>query len=318
MTDQPLVSIITPIFNRAHYIGETICSVLAQTYPNFELLVVDNGSTDNTREVVSSFADPRIRYFHQENSGSPVSPRNRGFDEARGEIICFLDSDDVWLPQKLALQIRHLQSNPSQALVYADCHLMNERGKINGLYSDFQKPHQGYILTSLLRSNFIPALTVAFKKPMIEEFGILNEAYLIPHDLDLYLKIANRYQIGYIPHPLAKLRIHTNNLCRHRIRNRLEIMQVVKPWCLGDRSVLQISQNLKRKIWAFHCFKTGLEMLGTTENYEEGKQLLLEAFRHERMNPLYWIGSLLRLTPPPVMRWLMEIARKRWSIEGIN
>jgi glycosyltransferase involved in cell wall biosynthesis len=124
-----LVSIIIPCYNRAHIVRETIDSVLAQTYGNFEALVIDDGSTDSTREVISTYTDPRIRYFYRENGGLSAA-RNSGLDASRGEFIAFLDSDDVWLPWKLAAQIGIFRRHPEAGLIWSDMSTFANIGEI--------------------------------------------------------------------------------------------------------------------------------------------------------------------------------------------
>lgn len=313
---RPLVSVIMPTYNRANYLAEAITSVVEQSYGNFELLIIDNGSTDQTRAIVESYHDSRIRYFYQENSGSPVSPRNRGFRNARGEIISFLDSDDIWLPDKLLSQVAQFEQFPSVGLVYSDCLLIDHTGRVGGRYSDYHRPHHGQILEPLLRSNFIPAVSVALRKRMLVEFGYLDEAYLIAHDLDLYLKIANSYPINYIDRPLAKLRIHDVSLTRNRMTSRMEVMRVVKPWCFGKVGG-NLSSIAKRRIWAFLCFLTGLELLGVEEGNGVGRSWLKEALRHHPIHPLYWGAFFLSLAPTGIAGKTLRVAKKRWSVEGI-
>ena len=99
----PLVSVVIPTYNSARYLSETLASVLSQTYTNFEIIVVDDGSMDNTREVVAGLKSPKVKYFWQSNSGGPSHPRNRGIELAQGHYIALFDSDDIMLPAKLAV-----------------------------------------------------------------------------------------------------------------------------------------------------------------------------------------------------------------------
>ena len=115
----PVVSAIIPTYNFGRFLGEAIQSVLDQTFTDFELIVVDDGSTDDTREVVGSFNDSRIRYIYQENRGLPAA-RNTGIKASRGEYIAFLDSDDIWLTQNLELKVKSLDSHPDAGLVCSD------------------------------------------------------------------------------------------------------------------------------------------------------------------------------------------------------
>ena len=120
MDKNPLVTIITPTYNRAAFLPQAIDGVLAQTYRNFELIVVDDGSTDSTQEMMEGYAeDPRVRYFYQPNQGQSVA-RNWGLEEARGEYICFLDSDNAWFPDKLEKSLNAFRENPDVDVIYGD------------------------------------------------------------------------------------------------------------------------------------------------------------------------------------------------------
>ena len=107
----PLVSVVLTTYNRADLISETIESILSQTFRNFELIVVDDGSTDNTEEVVRSYNDERVHYIKTDNWGGPAKPRNIGIKKAKGEYIAFCDDDDLWLPNKLEVQLKHFDSD---------------------------------------------------------------------------------------------------------------------------------------------------------------------------------------------------------------
>ena len=119
MTERPLVSVIMPTYNQAAFIGEAIQSVLAQTYSDLELIVIDNYSSDSTRDVVASLRDARVRYFQFANQGVIAAGGNFGVRQARGEVLAFLDSDDAWLPNKLEAQLPHLRA-PNTCLVACD------------------------------------------------------------------------------------------------------------------------------------------------------------------------------------------------------
>ena len=129
MTEKyPLVSVIIPTYNRAKYLRQCIESVLSQDYPNLEIIVVDNGSTDNTPEILASFGN-KIKCLKEEKGGASAS-RNKGLRAARGEFIAFLDSDDFYLPGKISLSVRKLQEDHSVSLVYTDYVRVNTKGII--------------------------------------------------------------------------------------------------------------------------------------------------------------------------------------------
>lgn len=153
-----LVTVITPCHNAGDTIAQTIDSVLAQTYPNWEMIVVDDGSTDNSAEIIQDYAlrDSRIKYFKTKKaSGSPALPRNIGLDNAKGDYIAFLDADDLWLPEKLYKQLRFAEDNHYR-LVYSYYKKMDWQGD---LHDNEIHTRQFSTYDSLLKSNSIPCLT---------------------------------------------------------------------------------------------------------------------------------------------------------------
>jgi glycosyltransferase involved in cell wall biosynthesis len=142
----PLVSVIVPTYNYAEFIGEAIKSVLDQTIQDFEILVIDDGSTDNTKEVVLSFGD-KVRYFYQSQQG-PAKARNKGIVESKGEYIAFLDADDVWLPSKLEKQVNLFRSNPKLGMVVTDNFLFDDAG----IYREYVNK-KGYLITGDVVAN---------------------------------------------------------------------------------------------------------------------------------------------------------------------
>src|SRR5690606_1176147 len=160
--NQPLVSVITPTYNRADFIGEAVESVLAQTYPNFELVIIDDGSTDNTRDILEPYLkDSRIRLFHQQNQGQSVA-RNRGLEEATGEFICFLDSDNAWFPEKLEKSLKAFDHNPESDVVYGDFVVIDEQGRELG--ENRMTRHSGRITPQLIHDNFVSMNTTMARK----------------------------------------------------------------------------------------------------------------------------------------------------------
>src|SRR5690349_19362823 len=154
-----LVSIVMPAYNAGKYIADSIRSVIAQTWPDWELLVVDDGSSDDTGAIVKEFVarDPRIRYFFQENSRLGKA-RNTGLKNARGELIAFLDSDDLWLETKLALQTRAMNENHAD-VVFSDCYVFNDANTADETkrFGSFTGKFSGAdMLDLLIRQNRIP------------------------------------------------------------------------------------------------------------------------------------------------------------------
>lgn len=215
----PKVSVIIPTYNRAYLLGETIQSVLDQTYQDFELIISDDGSTDDTDEVVEGFNDARIRYVRREvNSGGCPAPRNAGLRVARGEYIAFVDSDDIWLPNKLELEVEFLDTHPSVGLVYADVVFFGSRVTSEVRVLEGISPVSGYALKELFLHCFISASVVLVRKTCFEKVGHFDESFAAAGDHDMWLRIAACFEIDCIDLPLARYRLHDNSLNRDRER----------------------------------------------------------------------------------------------------
>lgn len=224
----PLVSVIIPTYNGSRFIRETIQSVLDQTYNNLEIMVVDDGSTDDTSLIVKSITDQRITYIQQKNAG--VSPaRNHGIAVSKGDYIAFLDHDDVWLPCKLEKQLSLFEQNPKVALIYSDVFIINENNFIIGKYSHKIKFFRGRIFKELFSSCFITILTVVIKKSVFLEVGPFLP-YKICEDYDLLLKCAAEYPIDYIDEPLAKYRVHGSNYSKNYETEINECIEIFDFW----------------------------------------------------------------------------------------
>ena len=189
---QPLVSVIMPAYNTEKYIAESIQSVLDQSYTNWELLVVDDGSTDQTAEIVRAFAakDGRVKYLFQQNGGQSKA-RNTGIQNAGGSLLAFLDSDDVWLPEKLQLQMRTMVATKVD-VVYSNGFVIYEPGAASGP-SDFPiiagSVEGPKMFDLLLLLNFIPVQSVVLRREVFDKAGPFDES-LLCEDYDLWLKIA--------------------------------------------------------------------------------------------------------------------------------
>jgi len=201
------VAIIIPTYNRADLIGETIESVLAQTYEDIEIIVVDDGSTDNTREVVESFGD-RVRYLWQPASGGPASPRNLGAQSTTAEYLTFVDSDDLLLPYKTESQMRYLEVHPECDLVFGDCAYMGFDGReIPGSTTFTDKQWNGDpSLSQLLRRNVITVVAPLVRRSAFEHAGGFS-ASVHHEDYDLWLRIAARGSIAGTNDIVAKVRL---------------------------------------------------------------------------------------------------------------
>ncbi len=206
MTEKnPTVSVVIPTYNRAYIINQTIQSVLAQTYPDFELILVDDGSRDNTQEVVNKFNDSRIRYIQHERNAGVSAARNTGIEAARGEYIAFLDSDDEWLPEKLEKQLKLFQqSEPQVGAIYTWLCFINEHNEVKRVRNP---EHRGFLGENLLYANLLGTPSTMIVKRECFDKGVRFDSRLrCSEDWDLYLKLAQHYEFEVVPEVLVQYR----------------------------------------------------------------------------------------------------------------
>lgn len=210
MSSNPLVSVITPTFNRADYLPYAVESVLSQSVPDFELIVIDDGSTDGTAELMERYlADSRIRYLKQENQGQSVA-RNRGIAEARGQFICFLDSDNAWVSTKLETSLKAFEEHPEADIVYGDFITIDGEGHELGV--NRMARYSGRITPQLLRDNFVSMNTTMTRKRCFDEMGGFDSADRLAEDYGLWLRFSTRYQFLYVPAVLGYYRVMENQI----------------------------------------------------------------------------------------------------------
>jgi GT2 family glycosyltransferase len=208
----PLVSVIIPTHDRAELVIHAIESVLGQTYGKLEAIVVDDGSADDTAKAVATSNDDRVRYIRIPHSGLPAVARNAGLRIAQGEYVAFLDSDDLWYPEKLALQVACFARSPEVGLVCSNALRLREAEDVRGARSElYLKPgqgHSGRVLEALLRDNFVIASTAMVRRACLEQAGVFDESpsLLAGEDYDLWLRVAAIAEVRYLDQPLAAYR----------------------------------------------------------------------------------------------------------------
>lgn len=203
---EPLVSVILPTYNRAFYLSRAIESVFSQNYRNIELIVIDDGSTDNTREVVEKIGDKRIVFMRTPTNRGVSSARNAGIRRAKGEYIAFQDSDDIWLPGKLAKQVEVLEGlTEDTAFVYCIMSRTNTAGVKHFVPDDSisRELRRGRLFKKLLIRNYIGAPAVCIRRSVLENVGTFDTQMPSLEDYDLLLRIAKNYRIEYIDEVLV-------------------------------------------------------------------------------------------------------------------
>lgn len=199
------VSVVTATYNCGRFLGGAIESVLAQTFQNWEMIIVDDGSTDNTAEVVRPYLqDQRIRY-QQTNHVGAAGARNAAIRLARGSFLAILDADDEWLPEKLERQLALFRQDPGLGLVYSARAWMNEAGE---RFEEENPPfHRGHVLAQLFRMNFVCHSSAMIRRAVLDDVGLFDTRWEPSEDYELLLRVARRYRFDYVDRPLVVYRV---------------------------------------------------------------------------------------------------------------
>jgi glycosyltransferase involved in cell wall biosynthesis len=257
----PRVSVILPTYNYGRFVGEAIQSVLGQTFQDFELIVVDDGSTDNTRDVVGSFTDPRLRYIYKENGGES-SAYNVGIHASSGEYIAFLDSDDIWLPRKLELQVKAMESAPQAGLVYSDVlYFDSTTGAIIEQFS--RKLHgplpRGMVLERHIEEFFAHPSTWLVRRMVFDRVGMFDEGQMNSEDEDMLFRIASCFEFEVVPMPLAMARTHLEQKSRKTDAHMSYFMRYLNKTIQSPILNSRMRASLRRTLALYH-FRYGLSL----------------------------------------------------------
>jgi len=232
MSDVPHVSVVVAAYNAEVTIEEALASVAAQTYRDFELIVVDDGSTDATPDLLAQHAAmwPWMTWFRQENSGVATA-RNRAIERARGNLIAFQDADDIWLPEKLAEQVPLLDRNPATDLVFADSAFFPPDPASPGSLFQQKPPQRGRVLQRLLMGCFVLLGTVVVRKSAISEVGGFVDGQTPFSDVDLILRISEQHDFDYVDKILMHWRIRPESLShRDPLANQIRDLEMFDHW----------------------------------------------------------------------------------------
>jgi|ETNvirenome_2_30_1030614.scaffolds.fasta_scaffold00005_185 glycosyltransferase involved in cell wall biosynthesis len=247
------ISVVIPAFNAAAYLTETVQSLLSQLSDHDEILVVDDGSTDNTCAVCADISDPRVRLVQRANSGGPAAPRNAGCSEAKGEYIFLFDSDDIAEPDKISVAMKALENSPKASFLFTNFSLADSNGVITehkylDRYSVLKQLEKspagtntytvngGRLLAALLRANFVGTCSVVFKKSVWLRTEGFNENLRHLDDRDMWLQLCRHGDAVFVDHSSFRYRQHESGISSQRIRaqhlERVAVAERVKQWDL--------------------------------------------------------------------------------------
>jgi glycosyltransferase involved in cell wall biosynthesis len=222
----PKISVVIPAYNGENTIQLTIESVLKQTYTDFELIVINDGSQDSTLEILSKINDPRLKIFSFENAGLHIS-RNRGLHNAVGEFVSFLDADDIWTPEKLASQLQALQQNTDYKVAYSWTDYIDAQGKF--LVSGRHFTANGDVYEQLLLSNFLEnGSNPLICREAITLIGGFDESLNAAQDWDMWLRLADKFNFVCVPSVQILYRVSANSLSANLARQEKVGLQVLE------------------------------------------------------------------------------------------
>ncbi|HOL49970.1 MAG TPA: glycosyltransferase [bacterium] len=294
------VSVIVPVYNAERFIGETLRSVLCQTYKDIEVIVVDDGSTDHSVEVIKKYNDPRIMLIRQQNRGVSAA-RNTGIKSSNGKFIALLDHDDLWLAEKIEKQMILFEKNPDVALVYSDISYIDGEGKpVSWMLKQFE-PHRGYVLRELFVSDFIPCLTAVFRKDVLEKIGLFNERYRYAEEYELFLRIARFFQFDFVDEVLACYRVHQSNLSRNIINSYLENIEILEHFYHTVPEVKNFEYTARKRI-ANMYFITGRRFQVEEKNRTEAIRMFRKSLIYNKISIKAMVGLLTACLNVPVPR----------------
>lgn len=282
----PKISVVITCYNYGQYVSEAIESVLCQTMEDYEIIVIDDGSQDDTSTVMDGYREnKKIRYIPQENQGQPKA-KNRGIAESKGELIAFLDADDVWLPEKLALQSR-LFNDPEVGVVYTRRYWIDPSGSIIG--GNERTLRRGNILDYIFIDNFICFSSSMVRRDLLLAVNVFDEQLPMGIDYDLWVRLAARCQFDYVDRPLVKYRTGHANLSRNTLK-RYACAEKIMHKNLGDPSVRRkMSWWVPRYAWA-DTFKNKGNVVRKQGDFSAAFLLYVKSLMANPFLAVAWIG----------------------------
>lgn len=223
------VSVVLPVFNGGKTLKETLKSILAQTFSDFEIIAVDDSSTDDSIKIIKETKDPRIKFFtlDKKNTGGPAAGRNKGIKESSGEFIALCDQDDAWLPEKLEKQIKAFENSNEKkkiGIIISSANLVDHNGNVIDKnlvpFEGFTRPKDAF--EQLILGDFITACTAVVPKKIIDEVGMLDESLKGVDDYDLWLRITKKYGILGLSENLAIWKSTNQGLSKNKADHYLK------------------------------------------------------------------------------------------------
>ncbi len=252
MNPGPLVSVIIPAFNAEKHLAETLESLRAQTFSDFEAIIVDDGSTDRTAAVAQAYVegDPRFRLFRQKNAGV-AGARNAALAQAKGQWIAFLDADDVWMPEKLEVQSKIAREQPEVDFIFSNYFIWNGSKDIEQRYLSAKKLPTGDPLVRLISYNLFGISSVLVKRSLLDKVGVFDQSLAPAEDWDLWLRMAEK---GFNPFgvfiPLLRYRVWSGNASGNSLRMAATNIRVLEKGLARNQNNTRVSSAYQKALRA--------------------------------------------------------------------
>jgi glycosyltransferase involved in cell wall biosynthesis len=306
----PTVSVILPTFNRTRYLKLAIESVFAQTYTDWEMIIADDGSTEETKAYLQSIGAPQVRPIWLRHCGNPSRVRNAAIDAASGRYLAFLDSDDIWAPSKLEKQVGALRDRATCRWSYTNCDRIDENGRpLANEPLRTTVPQEGWIFEPLLRLEVAISMpTVVADRDLVGEIGGFDEQQPFAEWHDLCLRLATKSQVVALNESLCSVRAHTEHYSADRIAAHISWMRLyekmadltpsptLRSYCARMRT--ETSMNLAR-------------IQGDKGNYGAVLTTLRKSLLFSWRFPQWWWGALKRIARPAVPKILISALRRQ-------
>ncbi|MBI5963253.1 MAG: glycosyltransferase [Chloroflexi bacterium] len=307
------VSVVITAYNASKWIHRTLDSVLTQTYPVLEVIVIDDGSTDHTARIVQSYGD-KVNYVYQENFGQPIA-RNNGIRISKGDFIAFVDADDYWHSQKLEKQINMILSK-GLAWVVSDGEWINDKDEKVELPSPPMQ--EGDVFESLIMGNFIMSATPVIRRDVFDQIGYFNEdpEARIGEDWDMWLRIAAQFPLGIVHEKLAHVRLHAYSMMSvTSMKEKVRGLEGVIARAAG-RKFRKIN-SLKRCALANIYYRAGVQLIKQNQ-YKAAREYFFRELQYRPLKIESWIYLFIAITGTGMAKLLINLKRILWDRLGIS
>lgn len=301
----PVFSVIIPTFNRDKLIVTAINSVLGQTFQDFELIIVDDGSSDNTKQVVCAISDERIKYIYKENGGQN-SALNVGLRNAQGVYVAFLDSDDIWFAEKLQKVYEKFQKDPEVAVVYHQTGVQDRNGNIIAVNNDYL---EGYVYSEVLQQEYLSSqISLSCKRECFDVIGFYDENFVMYQDDDICFQLAKNFKVGLVKEVLSQI----GGLASNRVTNNIR-----RTICDYNKLLLKYENDIikycgKQKL-ADMYYKLSL-YYGRDRNYSKARENFKVIKEYDVSNKYSRMQLESALLYDKIKSYIVIIKSKLWKI----